>query len=81
MKVKIKNWHAISYWHWTVDDELCGICRAAFDSTCPVCKYPGDECPMVLGNCHHAFHLHCILKWLDTETSNGLCPMCRQTFQ
>ncbi len=30
--------------------------------------------------CHHAFHLHCIWKWLETDTSRGLCPMCRQPF-
>ncbi|CAI5756298.1 unnamed protein product [Candida verbasci] len=61
--------------------ELCGICRVSFDSTCPNCKYPGDDCSIVLGlNCTHNFHLHCILKWLEQDTSKGLCPMCRQIF-
>ncbi|ANZ73912.1 BA75_00310T0 [Komagataella pastoris] len=36
-------------------------------------------CPAI-GSCHHSFHMHCILKWLDTDTSKGLCPMCRQIF-
>lgn len=36
---------------------------------------------MVLGGgCTHNFHLHCILKWLEQDTSKGLCPMCRQIF-
>lgn len=95
MKVKVLEWHAFSTWHWNINqiegqesenknsniDELCGICRVPFDGTCPNCKYPGDECPIVLGSgCTHNFHLHCILQWLEQEPSKGLCPMCRQAF-
>lgn len=83
MKVHIDKWRAVATWHWTaaLEDELCGICRAPFDGTCPNCKYPGDGCPLVLGNnCTHNFHIHCILTWLEQELSKGLCPMCRQTF-
>ncbi|ODV95635.1 hypothetical protein PACTADRAFT_76086 [Pachysolen tannophilus NRRL Y-2460] len=82
MKLTIKRWHAVTSWYWDIlNDELCGICRVSFDGTCPVCKYPGDECPLVIGECQHAFHMHCILKWLETDTSKGLCPMCRQAFK
>jgi hypothetical protein len=28
------------------DDEVCGICQSAFESTCPDCKVPGDDCPL-----------------------------------
>jgi hypothetical protein len=28
------------------DDEVCGICQSAFESTCPECKVPGDDCPL-----------------------------------
>ncbi|ODV79549.1 anaphase promoting complex subunit 11 [Suhomyces tanzawaensis NRRL Y-17324] len=86
MKVEIVEWHAFSTWHWDIpgtgyEDELCGICRVSFDGTCPNCKYPGDGCPIVLGlGCSHNFHLHCIMKWLEQDTSKGLCPMCRQIF-
>lgn len=93
MKVNIVEWHGVTTWHWKLApseglenesayvDELCGICRVAFDGTCPNCKYPGDDCPLVLGGgCTHNFHLHCILKWLEQDTSKGLCPMCRQIF-
>lgn len=68
-------------WAWQVpDDELCGICRISFDGTCPNCLLPGDSCPLTIGECHHAFHLHCIEKWLQQGSSRGLCPMCRQPF-
>lgn len=84
MKVRIKQWHGVATWHWLTPDggdELCGICRVPFDGTCPNCKYPGDLCPLILGKgCTHNFHLHCILTWLEQETSKGLCPMCRRIF-
>ncbi|VVT46417.1 uncharacterized protein SAPINGB_P001203 [Magnusiomyces paraingens] len=81
MKVTVKQWNAVAAWKWhAADDELCGICRAKFEATCPTCKYPGDGCPLIIGACNHSFHMHCMLKWLDTETSQGLCPMCRQPF-
>ncbi|CCK72206.1 anaphase promoting complex subunit 11 KNAG_0J01250 [Huiozyma naganishii CBS 8797] len=63
------------------DEDVCGICRASYNGTCPSCKIPGDSCPLVAGLCHHHFHYHCIFRWLDTNTSKGLCPMCRQQFQ
>jgi hypothetical protein len=28
------------------DEEVCGICQSAFESTCPECKVPGDDCPL-----------------------------------
>lgn len=85
MFVEIVEWHAVLTWHWELghesSDELCGICRVSFDGTCPNCKYPGDECPIILGEgCTHNFHMHCILKWLEQDSSKGLCPMCRQIF-
>ncbi|KAK9459598.1 anaphase-promoting complex subunit 11 [Lipomyces oligophaga] len=82
MKVTINRWNAVSTWHWgDTRDEVCGICRVAFEGTCPGCKYPGDDCPLMIGECSHAFHMHCLLNWLSTEASRGLCPMCRRRFQ
>ncbi|GAA5964858.1 hypothetical protein JCM8115_000129 [Rhodotorula mucilaginosa] len=60
------------------DDDVCGICRVAFDGCCPDCKIPGDGCPPVWGECTHVFHLHCLTKWLATESSKGQCPMDRR---
>lgn len=65
---------------WTWDgktDDTCGICRQLFDSCCPVCKIPGDDCPIVTGKCTHSFHMHCIEKWTEREQNNPHCPMCR----
>ncbi|XP_029124621.1 receptor like protein 21 [Cajanus cajan] len=74
-------WHAVSSWTWDAQDETCGICRMAFDGCCPDCKLPGDDCPLIWGACNHAFHLHCILKWVNSQTSQAHCPMCRREWQ
>ncbi|XP_073222052.1 anaphase-promoting complex subunit 11 [Cicer arietinum] len=76
-----KKWHAVASWTWDAQDETCGICRMAFDGCCPDCKLPGDDCPLIWGACNHAFHLHCILKWVNSQTSQAHCPMCRREWQ
>ncbi|OMP10974.1 Zinc finger, RING/FYVE/PHD-type [Corchorus olitorius] len=75
------RWHAVASWTWDAQDETCGICRMAFDGCCSDCKLPGDDCPLIWGACNHAFHLHCILKWVNTQTSQAHCPMCRREWQ
>jgi anaphase-promoting complex subunit 11 len=69
---------------------VCGICRQAFDDTCPDCAVPGDDCPPVWGACNHMFHMHCIVKWLDSgndaqhvvqQEDRRQCPMCRAEWQ
>uniref|UniRef100_A0A6N2MX30 Anaphase-promoting complex subunit 11 n=1 Tax=Salix viminalis TaxID=40686 RepID=A0A6N2MX30_SALVM len=76
-----ERWHAVASWTWDAQDETCGICRMAFDGCCPDCKLPGDDCPLIWGACNHAFHLHCILKWVNSQTSQAHCPMCRREWQ
>ena len=44
---------------------------------CPDCKFAGDDCPLVWGECSHCFHIHCIEKWLTTQQTQHHCPMCR----
>ena len=45
------------------------------------CKLPGDDCPLVWGACTHCFHIHCIMKWLNSQQAQHLCPMCRQDWK
>ncbi|KAK4551826.1 hypothetical protein RGQ29_032254 [Quercus rubra] len=75
------TWHTVASWTWDSQDETCGICRMAFDGCCPDCKLPGDDCPLIWGTCNHAFHLHCILKWVNSQSSQAHCPMCRREWQ
>ena len=53
-----------------------------FDSCCTDCKYPGDDCPLVWGQCSHCFHMHCIMKWINgNQKASQSCPMCRQPWK
>nr|AAF36134.1 HSPC214 [Homo sapiens] len=74
MKVKIKCWNGVATWLWVANDENCGICRMAFNGCCPDCKVPGDDCPLVWGQCSHCFHMHCILKWLHAPAGAAALP-------
>ncbi|CAI8047291.1 Anaphase-promoting complex subunit 11 [Geodia barretti] len=82
-RVKFKKWWAVAVWKWiTPNDETeCGICRLPFEGCCPDCKFPGDDCALVSGQCRHSFHLHCIQKWLEAQQMQQQCPMCRQEWQ
>ncbi|TNN40289.1 Anaphase-promoting complex subunit 11 [Liparis tanakae] len=81
MKVKIRQWNGVASWLWVANDENCGICRMHFNGCCPDCKVPGDDCPLVWGQCSHCFHMHCILKWLNSQQVQQQCPMCRQEWK
>ena len=30
---------------------------------------------IVWGECSHVFHMHCLLKWISTDSSRQQCPM------
>ncbi|KAF8318778.1 RING/U-box [Clavulina sp. PMI_390] len=93
MKVTVNRWNAVAHWRWDVgqeneaeidedsEEDLCGICRVAYDGCCPTCKVPGDDCPLIWGKCSHVFHMHCLLKWINTPSSKQQCPMDRQPWE
>ena len=81
LKVTVRGWNGVASWKWIANDDTCGICRVAFDGCCPDCKLPGDDCPLVWGACTHCFHIHCIMKWLNAQQAQHLCPMCRQDWK
>ena len=80
--VNIRQWQAVGVWTWNAGDEddVCGICRVAFDACPPDAKFPGDDSPVVWGQCGHAFHLQCITKWLNSQTEQR-CPICRGAWE
>ena len=72
----------VATWKWdTGEDDVCGICRNAFEQCCPGCSMPGDDCPPLWGSCNHAFHLHCIVKWLEAQADKKECPLCRRPWE
>ena len=68
----------------------CANCKTAGDD-CPIgktniilkqlatCYF--DFLVAVWGQCSHCFHMHCILKWLQSQQVNQHCPMCRQEWK
>ncbi|ELU38101.1 zf-Apc11 domain-containing protein [Rhizoctonia solani AG-1 IA] len=93
MKVKVKHWHAVAHWKWDIgtdvetqgdedeEEDVCGICRVAFEGCCPTCKTPGDDCPLIWGQCTHVFHMHCLIKWIEQPASKQQCPMDRRPWE
>ncbi|KAG9393251.1 APC/C catalic core Apc11 [Carpediemonas membranifera] len=79
MKIEVKDWHTVAKWKWLKSEDSCGICQMPFEMACPKCTIPGDDCPVALGKCSHAFHIHCIMKWLENGRTE--CPLCRQPFE
>lgn len=76
MKVKIKTWNAVATWRWNLpEDEVCGICRVQFDGTCPTCKFPGDDCTLLMGKCGHSFHMVWIYETAETHEALTLAAL------
>ena len=41
-----------------------------------------DDCPLVWDKCSHSFHMHCILKWIDSQQQGQrLCAWLRKAPQ
>ncbi|KAI9278250.1 anaphase-promoting complex subunit 11 [Phascolomyces articulosus] len=82
MKLKVKSWTMAAYWSWDVKEaDVCGICHVAYDGCCPDCTTPGDDCPLIWGECTHVFHMHCLVKWLDSSSNGEHCPMDRRPWK
>lgn len=71
--VEVEEAQFVATWAWVTNEKDCGICRRSFESCCPTCVVPGDDCPISVGMCKHTFHLHCIETALQKSDS---CPLC-----
>jgi uncharacterized protein YfiM (DUF2279 family) len=37
--VRIKRFHGVAKWSWNANDDVCGICQAAFEGAAPGIRY------------------------------------------
>lgn len=86
-RFKIKDWNAVVMWSWNMDVDTCAICRSKLMTLCIDCQAKVNsgekgDCKVGLFNsrnlqvawgvCNHAFHAHCIDRWLKTKKE---CPL------
>jgi len=76
-RVYVKKWNAVAYWAYgNIDSDACAICTNELMvpclTTCEANPQTHEECSVVWGQCGHAYHFHCISKWL---VKHSTCPL------
>ncbi len=78
-KVEIVSWDIVATWSLDLQIEICAICRNHIMDMCIECQSSAEstKCRSSWGKCGHAFHKHCINRWLNTK---NVCPLDTQVW-
>ncbi|KAG5478056.1 hypothetical protein GH5_04921 [Leishmania sp. Ghana 2012 LV757] len=72
----VEEFYPVYFSAWERETGLCSICCNQVEGPCVVCQSNAEatsaECSITWGECGHAFHTHCIEKWLKTRP---VCPL------
>ncbi|CDR40096.1 CYFA0S04e03510g1_1 [Cyberlindnera fabianii] len=75
-RFEVRKWTAVAFWSWDIVVDTCAICRNHLMEPCIECQPQSmneePECVAAWGECNHAFHMHCISRWLK---SRNVCPL------
>lgn len=76
----VEAYYPVFVSQWQMEAGLCSICRNQVEGPCINCQTnvsSAQECFMCWGECGHAFHNHCIQRWLQTR---NVCPLDNKTW-
>lgn len=74
--IQLKKVMAVGLWSYDMKVETCAICRNHIMDCCIECQndryFETTDCLVSWGECNHAFHSHCIDRWLKNK---NICPL------